>query len=40
VLRKYGSRDGVYRHGKRHILIDVELYLRRLREAKLRTDDE
>lgn len=38
VLRKYGPKDGVYRHGARHILIDPEIYMRRLKEGKLGTD--
>jgi len=40
VLRKLGPRDGVYRHGQRHILIDWPVYLRRLKEEKLGTDLE
>lgn len=40
VLRKRGPKDGVYRHGQRHIQIDWLLYLRRLQESKLGTDLE
>lgn len=39
VLRTLGPKDGVYKHGQRHILINWPLYYQRLCEGKLGTDE-